>query len=229
MQKIVTALIFSMALIAVTAAALIAGGWGPNREQARRHAEELHQIELQVMQERAYQAIIRERRLAPVKTVAGGIGILGGVGMLLYAGYYVVQNLRKRSLLVYPDKSGLFPLIKVRTMSGTEVVHDPNRQPSGSVVYTEDGRGNVVVMPIVAPGLETAAEAATRQAAAIQLVRASVSGGARLTEDAERVARRFLPAEDTTSYGDLAPLGTLHAELAAAKKYLEVDDAQNTS
>jgi len=50
----------------------------------------------------------------------------------------------------------------------------------------------------VLPGLEGAAEAAVRQAQAIQLTRAAVSGPG-LVEDAQRAARRFFPEEGSSS------------------------------
>jgi hypothetical protein len=143
----------------------------------------------------------REQDLAEVKTLALAVSILGLAGGLTLAaggaGWFAVSELRKRAALVHPNDHGIFPLVKVQ-VGGSVAIHDPNRQPTATVIYAADDNDRVLVAPAVIGGLEDAQRAAIQQAAAIQLTRAAVSG-AGLTETAQDAARRFFPADDLPS------------------------------
>jgi hypothetical protein len=143
----------------------------------------------------------QEADLAGAKTLAIAVTVLGLAGGLILAaggaGWFVAAELRKRAHLVHPNDHGIFPLVKVQ-VGGSVAIHDPNRQPTATVIYTGDQDGKVLVAPVVIQGLEDAQRAAIQQAAAIQLTRAAVSG-AGLTETAQDAARRFFPNDDLPS------------------------------
>ncbi len=82
-------------------------------------------------------------------------------------------------------------------IGGQVIVHDPNRQPTPTIVYAADGRGGVAVTPVVLPELLDATRAAVAQAATVQAIRAGVSSGAGLLpEHMQRVAQSLFPAPE---------------------------------
>ncbi len=102
------------------------------------------------------------------KIAAGVIGLftLAGLGsaLIVYA--------HRRAGEIRPGPDGQFPIIRVR-VGGATVLHDPNRQLSGTVVYTTPRLAqNVVVMPVMLPGLEAEQVATTARAQAVQLASA---------------------------------------------------------
>lgn len=138
----------------------------------------------------------RAEALAPIEEAAWGGGVLVIVLILAGAGFYGVANLRKRALLVYPNGHGIFPLVRVHVGSQV-IVHDPNRQPTPTIVYAADGRGGVTVTPVLLPELLDATRAAVAQAATVQAIRAGVSSGAGfLPEHMQRVAQGLFPTPD---------------------------------
>ncbi len=138
----------------------------------------------------------RAEALARFEVAVLGGGLLTVVLILAGAGYYGVANLRKRSLLVYPNSHGIFPLVRVH-IGGQVIVHDPNRQPTPIIVYAADGRGGVAVTPVVLPELLDATRAAVAQAATVQAIRAGVSSGAGLLPDhVQRVAQSLFPTPE---------------------------------
>jgi hypothetical protein len=138
----------------------------------------------------------RAEALAPFEVAVLGGGLLAVVLILTGAGYYGVASLRKRALLVYPNSHGIFPLVRVHIGSQV-VVHDPNRQPTPTIVYATDGRGGVAVTPVVLPELLDATRAAVAQAATVQAIRAGVSSGAGLLpEHMQRVAQDLFPTSE---------------------------------
>lgn len=157
--------------------------------QRRQFAAERHAVEMQALKEQTALHLQQERQLAPVKTAATGLALMGGAFTVLGAGYYVVCEIRKRSQLVWPDKAGMYPQIIVELPNGARAFHDPNRSPTHVTVYEPMQGGGVRIVPVVLPGLEDS----VRQAAAVQLTRAAVHQGRPLTEEARDVARRLLP------------------------------------
>jgi hypothetical protein len=169
----------------------------------------------------------RAEALAPFQVAALGGGAVVVVLALAGAGCYGVANLRKRSLLVYPNSHGIFPLVRVH-IGGQVVVHDPNRQPAPTIVYTADGRGGVAVTPVVLPELLDATRAAVTQAATVQAIRAGVSSGAGLLpEHMQRVAQRLFPTPDPAPrvrvIGDGAVVPQLDRLLAGGDEELPED------
>lgn len=164
----------------------------------------------------------RAEALAPFEVVALGGGLLAVVLILAGAGYYGVANLRKRSLLVYPNSHGIFPLVRVH-IGGRVVVHDPNRQPTPTIVYAAEGRGGVAVTPVVLPELLDATRAAVAQAATVQAIRAGVSSGAGLLpEHMQRVAQSLFQSPDAAPrvriIGDGAAVPQLDRLLASGEE-----------
>lgn len=216
MARVLSGLIGLALLLAITATLL-----GTNvldraaSQQERRHREELYQVELRTKQEIAALKVERERTLHPVKTVAVGMGVASAGMAALGLAWYVISELRKRSALIWPNDAGLYPLTQISLGNGVKVVHDPNRQPTGTTVYAREKDGSVSVIPIQLEGLE----ASVRQAQAVQLTRAAVSGHG-LTESAQKTARRFFPQEGYVSSSS-APLQTLHSDLSDLRGYLE--------
>jgi len=131
-----------------------------------RHAQAMHAL-----------AEARQEALLPFEVAAGGLGLLALVSLLAGAVYYGVAMLRTRTQLVYPNRHGIFPLVRLR-IGDQVVMHDPNRQPTPTTVYGPDGQGGVSVRPVVLPELLEAMRAAVAQAQAVQAIRAGVSGEA---------------------------------------------------
>jgi hypothetical protein len=171
----------------------------------------------------------RAEALAPFEVVALGGGLLAVALVLAGAGYYGVATLRKRALLVYPNGHGIFPLVRVH-IGGQVIVHDPNRQPTPTIVYAADGRGGVTVTPVVLPELLDATRAAVAQAATVQAIRAGVSSGAGLLpEHMQRVAQSLFPKPEAAPrvriIGDGAAVPLLDRLLAGGDD-LETDEGR---
>lgn len=176
-----------------------------------RHAQAMHTV-----------AEARAEALATFEVAALGGGAVVLVLILGGTGFYTVANLRKRSLLVYPNRHGLFPLVRVH-IGGQVIVHDPNRQPAPATVYAADGRGGVAVTPVVLPELLDATRAAVAQAATVQAIRAGVSSGAGLLpEHVQRAAQSLFPTQDVALrariIGDGAPVPQLDRLLASGEE-----------
>lgn len=116
------------------------------------------------------------------------IGVGGLVGGLL-------RILWRRSRLVHPHSSGIFPVIEGRA-GGQTYYHDPNRQLAGTVAYGNDPEG-VTARHLTPSGQEEAQFQIATQAQATQLVAAASQGQKQLTAQtrrlAERVAARPVP------------------------------------
>jgi hypothetical protein len=182
-----------------------------------RHAQALHAV-----------AEARAEALAPFEVAALGGGLLAVVLLLAGAGCYGVANLRKRALLVHPNRHGLFPLVRVH-IGGQVIVHDPNRQPTPAIVYAPDDRGGVRVTPVFLPELLDATRAAVAQAATVQAIRAGVSSGAGLLpEHMQRVAQSLFPTPDPAPrvriIGDGAPVPQLDRLLTGGDDDAEPDE-----
>lgn len=172
------------------------------QDERLRHAQAMHAV-----------AEARAEALAPFEVAAVGGGAVVLVLALAGAGYYGVSNLRKRSLLVYPNSHGIFPLVRVR-IGGQVVVHDPNRQPAPTIVYAAYGRGGVAVTPVVLPELLDATRAAVAQAATVQAIRAGVSSGAGLLpEHMQRVAQSLFPTPDVAPCARIIGAGAVVPQL----------------
>ncbi len=102
------------------------------------------------------------------KIAAGVIGLLTLAGL----GSALIVYAHRRAGEIRPGPDGQFPIIRVR-VGGATVLHDPNRQLAPTVVYTTPRLAqNVVVMPVLPPGLETEQVATTARAQAVQLASA---------------------------------------------------------
>lgn len=108
------------------------------------------------------------------------VGVGGLVGGLLRAVW-------RRSRLVHPHLSGIFPIVEGRA-GGQTYYHDPNRQLAGTVAYG-GGTEGVTVRHLTPPGQEEAQFQVTTQAQATQFV-AAASQGRGLTAPARRLAER---------------------------------------
>jgi hypothetical protein len=163
----------------------------------------------------------RAEALIPFEVTALGGGAMIIVTVIAGLGYYTVVLLRKRALTVYPNNHGIFPLVQLH-IGGQVVVHDPNRQPVSTTIYSPDGRGGVTVTPITLPQLADATRAAVAQAATVQAIRAGVSSGAGLLpEHVQRVAQSLFPASVAAPQvhiiGDGLPVTQLDRLLASSE------------
>jgi hypothetical protein len=179
----------------------VVGNIGENAGQKRRHAEERHQLELELMQAKIAQEIIAEKKLQPVKVAAKGALLISAVVGAFLGGFQVIALLKKRSMLVYPGQDGQYPLLRIRLKNRwgemAEVTFDPNRSVGAANIFTLAEDGNPLIVPVVTGQLQDALMT-TRQAQAVQLVRAAVSGNGDLKDSAVNVARRWLPEERPT-------------------------------
>ncbi|MFZ5915674.1 MAG: hypothetical protein ACOYZ7_01920 [Chloroflexota bacterium] len=111
------------------------------------------------------------------------IVLLGLTGLV--AG--LLRLLWRRSRLIQPHASGLFPIVE--RQAGDQVYyHDPNRQWAGAAVYRANRQG-VTAQQIPPPGWEEAQLQITTQAQAAQLA-AAASQGRGLTAPARQLVGR---------------------------------------
>ncbi|MBC7249303.1 MAG: hypothetical protein H5T62_03390 [Anaerolineae bacterium] len=99
--------------------------------------------------------------------VAFGLIVLAFLGGLAYA---AVRLALKRATTIYPDHSGLYPVVQCR-VGNSRVFHDPNRTPVATTVYTPQGV-TFVASPDPSPGQLQV----TGQAQVAQALRAAASG-----------------------------------------------------
>jgi len=170
----------------------------------------------------------RAAALTPFVVAGGGLALAAVGGGLAGAAYYGVAQLRRRSQLIYADRHGIFPQMRI-AVAGQVIVHDPNRQPAPTTVYAPDGRGGVAVTPVILPELLDATRAAVAQAATVQAIRAGVSGSAGLLpEHVQRTAQRLFPAggdlPQVRIVGDDIPGGAQYAALLAEARRSEGGD-----
>jgi len=116
-------------------------------------------------------------------TVIALAGLGGAVGGLL-------RLVWRRSRLIQPHSSGLFPIVESRA-GGQTYYHDPNRQLAGTVAYGAGPEG-VVVRHLTPPGQEEAQLQIATQAQATQLVAAAAQG--RESAPTRRLVGRAAPA-----------------------------------
>lgn len=115
------------------------------------------------------------------------VGLGGAVGGLLRAMW-------RRSRLIQPHSSGLFPVVEGRT-GGQIYYHDPNRQLAGTTAYGAGPEG-VAVRHLIPPDQEEAQFQIATQAQATQFV-AAASQGQGLAAPARRLAERAALAIST--------------------------------
>lgn len=82
------------------------------------------------------QLALEGARKAQLIGLAFKVGVLSLI-ILTLAGvsYQGVRWLARRNSFIYPNESGLFPVIKLR-IGGQLIVHDPNRTPTPTTIYT---------------------------------------------------------------------------------------------
>ena len=84
--------------------------------------------------------------------------------------YAAVRLALKRAMTIYPDHSGLYPVVQCR-VGNNRVFHDPNRTPVATTIYTAQGV-TFAASPDPSPGQLQV----TGQAQAAQALRAAASG-----------------------------------------------------
>jgi len=115
--------------------------------------------------------------------------VLGIILLAFLAGlaYAAVRLTLKRAMTIYPDRSGLYPVVD-RKVGKIRVFHDPNRAPVAATLYTPEGV-TFVVSPEPGPGQLQV----TGQAQAAQALRAAASGVGLTPDTAERIVRPQTP------------------------------------
>jgi len=98
--------------------------------------------------------------------------VLGLIVLTFLAGlaYAAVRLALKRAMTIYPDHSGLYPVVQCR-VGNNRVFHDPNRTPVATTIYTAQGV-TFAASPDPGPGQLQV----TGQAQAAQALRAAASG-----------------------------------------------------
>lgn len=229
MAKILSGLI-TLALVLVAALTLLSSNVLDReaRREELRHQERMNQIEEDAARQAEARRQARAEAMEPWKRTTLQGMLVGSLATAAVAGYFLTQNLKKRSQLVHVNEAGIFPAIRVKLQNGATLIHDANRAQAATTVYSSDRDGNIVVMPIVPPGLEDATRQAVMQASAVQLVRAGVSGGAQLTEDVERTARKFFPQDSGPRVSEVKVLESTAADakqlITEAREHAQADD-----
>jgi hypothetical protein len=117
----------------------------------------------------------------------GGLAVLSLVGVGGLVGG-LLRAVWRRSRLVHPHSSGIFPIVEGRA-GGETYYHDPNRQLTGTIAYG-DGQEGVTVHHLAPPGQEEAQFQIATQAQATQFV-AAASQGQKPTAQSHRLAERW--------------------------------------
>ena len=122
------------------------------------------------------------------------VGLWGGlavVALLSAAGLAagLVRAVWRRSRLIHPHATGLFPVVQGRA-GGQTYYHDPNRQLAGTVVYGSGSEGTTVHLPTL-PDDRGEQLQVTTQAQATQLV-AAAGQGRGLTAQSRQLAERVV-------------------------------------
>jgi hypothetical protein len=144
-----------------------------------------------------YQAAVESLRLDTAAKMSwikivfwGGLAVLSLVGVGGLVGG-LLRAVWRRSRLVHPHSSGIFPIVEGRA-GGETYYHDPNRQLAGTVAYG-DGQEGVTVRHLAPPGQEEAQFQIATQAQATQFA-AAASQGQRLTAQTRRLVERMATA-----------------------------------
>jgi len=135
---------------------------------------EVQQMQLQAERQRIAAQQARDEALEPWKRLFFLCLLIAGAVFAVGASSYGVYHLFTRPVRVKADDHGIFP-VQVWRAGGKVLVYDPNRSLSAGTVLTLERRG-VDVVHCVAPGQEDAQRQAATQGAAIQAIRAGVSG-----------------------------------------------------
>jgi len=127
-----------------------------------------------------YRAAVEQLKLSTAAKMASlkvvfwyglaGIALLGlsfGLGMTIWSVW-------RRSQLIRPNTSGLFPVVRGRA-SGQIYYHDPNRQLAGTVAYGA-GPDGVQMQQLIPAGTEAEQLQVTTQAQVAQVVAAASQG-----------------------------------------------------
>ena len=169
--SIATATIFLLVVIALVIGSVIA-----DNRQRERESPQITQ---------AKEAIaIRWLWIGMVIKLILAIILLAFLAGLAYA---AVRLTLKRAMTIYPDRSGLYPVVD-RKVGKIRVFHDPNRAPVAATLYTPEGV-TFVVSPEPGPGQLQV----TGQAQAAQALRAAASGVGLTPDTAERIVRPQTP------------------------------------
>ncbi len=140
-----------------------------------------------------YQAAIESLRLdTALKMNWIKIGFWGGLAVITVLGLGgvvggLVRTTWRRSRLIRPHPTGLFPIVEGRA-GGQTYYHDPNRQWAGTTAYGAGPEGTLV-RHLAPPGQEEAQFQIATQAQATQLVAAASQGGG-LTAPTRRLVER---------------------------------------
>jgi len=195
--SIATATIFLLVVIALVIGSVIA-----DNRQRERESPQITQ---------AKEAIaIRWLWIGMVIKLILAIILLAFLAGLAYA---AVRLTLKRAMTIYPDRSGLYPVVD-RKVGKIRVFHDPNRAPVAATLYTPEGV-TFVVSPEPGPGQLQV----TGQAQAAQALRAAASGVGLTPDTAERIVR-----PQTTLVKPLPPVEVWDIEPTHVERLLEEGD-----
>jgi hypothetical protein len=151
---------------------------------------EQQQLQQRIERERYEAAQARAAALEPWIRLFFFSLLIAGAFFALGASGYGVYHLFTRPARVKADANGIFPIEVWRT-GGKVIVYDPNRSLAAGTVISLERKGADVVH-CVAPGQEDAQRQAATQGAAIQAIRAGVSG-AGVDDAVHALVERLLP------------------------------------
>jgi hypothetical protein len=150
------------------------------------------------------------------------IGFWGGLAVLSLAGVGglvggLLRVVWRRSRLVHPHSSGIFPVVEGRA-GGETYYHDPNRQLAGTVAYG-DGPEGLTVRHLAPPGQEEAQFQIATQAQATQFV-AAASQGQKPTAQTRRLVERMALAAPTRPVPHLPEVVVLDEAIPEERRLL---------
>jgi hypothetical protein len=177
---IVLVLFFVLAVLVYTGLAAIFAPPSP----------EAQQVQLQIERDKHEAQMARDAALEPWKVLFFIAMLTAAAVFALGASVAGVYHAFTRAVPVKADANGIFPVQVWRGGRGV-VVYDPNRSLSAGTVISLQRQGADVVH-VVAPGQEDVQRLATAQGAAIQAIRAGVSG-AGVDDAVHALVERLLP------------------------------------
>jgi hypothetical protein len=180
----------------------LAGGWGVSPEYQRA----MESLRLDTEAKMRWIQIAFWGGLATLTLVGVG-GLVGGV----------LRTAWRRSRLIQPNASGLFPVVENRA-GGQTYYHDPNRQWMGTTVYGAGPEG-ASVRHVAPAGQEEVQFQIASQAQATQFI-AAASQGRGLTASARRLAERVALSASTRPVPHLPEVVVLDESMPEERRLL---------
>ena len=159
---------------------------------------QIAQLELETKRQLAELEIEKQLQLQPLE-FAFRVAIVIIVSITLASlGFQLVRYASNRAGMVWPSADGVFPLIKVK-VGRDQIVYDPNRAVTPSVIFSADEVGTVSVLHIASSAHPSDQRQISSQAQVVQgIIAAARHAGDRQSSQLVKTALQALPPPEPT-------------------------------